>query len=143
MNRRTLLRLAPLVLVPATATAHSFKHGVIAIGHAWALPAQHGDGQLFFPMVNNGDGRDELMAARSDICSLVELRQNNRYDDAALASIVLEPKRPVPMRPTATHLRLVSLRRPLVPGERFTVVLDFLNAGEAAIEAYVEEKPGA
>jgi copper(I)-binding protein len=143
MNRRAFLRLAPLVLLPAPAMAHSFKHGTIAIGHAWALPAVHGDGQLFFPMVNNGEVRDELVAARSDVCSLVELRENNRYDDAALASIVLEPKRPVPMRPTALHLRLVNLRRPLLLGERFMVVLDFLNAGEAAIEAYVEDKPGA
>ena len=105
-------------------------------------PLQHGDGQLFFPMVNNADVGDELVAARTDICAIVELRQNNRYDDAALASFVLEPKRPVPMRPTARHLRLVSLRQPLRLGERFTVVLDFLNAGEAAIEAIVEAKPG-
>lgn len=122
--------------------AHSYKHGRIAIGHAWALPVEHGDGQLFFPMVNSAETRDELVAARTDVCALVELRPNNRYDDAALAAIVLEPKRPVPMRPTALHLRLVSLRQPLRLGERFTVVLDFLNAGEAAIEAIVEEKPG-
>jgi periplasmic copper chaperone A len=142
MHRRAILRFATLVLLPATATAHSFKHGKIAIGHAWALPVVHGDGQLFFPMVNNGEARDELVAARADICSLVELRKNNRYDEPALSSIVLEPKRPVPMRPTAQHLRLVSSRRPLQLGDRFTVVLDFLNSGEVAIEAYVEEKPG-
>lgn len=143
MNRRTLCATLPLILLPTAARGHSFKHGMIAIGHAWALPVQHGDGQLFFPLLIKGDEADALVAARADICSLVELRQNNRYDEPALASIPLEPGRPVPMRPTARHLRLVSIRQPLRPGEKFTVVLDFLRSGEAAIEAIVEDKPGS
>jgi periplasmic copper chaperone A len=139
MKRRTFL-LA--VLLPATAQAHSFKLGNIAIGHAWALPSQQNDGQVFFPLANQGRERDELVAARSEICSVIELRQNNRYDDPALASIALEPKIPVPMRPTARHLRLIGLKHPLKKGDRFHLVLDFLNAGEVEIEVIVEDKPG-
>lgn len=142
MIRRALLKFPLLAMLPPAARSHSFKHGKISIGHAWALPVQDGDGQLFFPLVNNAAARDELVAARSGICGLVELRKNNRYDDPPLQSIVLEPKRPVPMRPTALHLRLVAIRQPLVLGERFQVVLDFLNAGEAVIDVSVEEKPG-
>ena len=78
------------------------------------------------------------MAARSEICSVVELRQNNRYDDPALTSIALEPKLPVPMRPTARHLRLMGLKQPLNKGDRFHMVIDFLNAGEIEIEVIVE-----
>ncbi len=129
-------------LVPSVAGAHSSSHGDIAIGHAWALPSSQSDGQVFFPMVNNGRERDELVAARSTICGLIELRQNNRYDDPPLAAIALEPGKPVPMRPTARHLRLVGLKQPLKPGESFAVILDFLNAGETEIEVMVEEKPG-
>jgi periplasmic copper chaperone A len=75
-----------LLALPATAHAHahSYEHGTIAIGHAWALPVQYGDGQLFFPLVNNGKERDELVAARSSVCALIELRRNNRYDDPPL-----------------------------------------------------------
>ncbi len=141
MNRRMLV--AALLGFPATAHAHSFKHGEIAIGHAWALPSQQTDGQLFFPLVNNGTKRDALIAARSAICTLIELRLNNRYDDPPLSSIELDPGKPAAMRPTARHLRLIGLDRPLVPGDRFKVVLDFLNAGEVEIEVFVEEKPGA
>jgi copper(I)-binding protein len=140
LNRR-ILTLALLTL-PTKARAHSYKHDTIAIGHAWALPVQHGDGQLFFPMVNNGQGTDELVAARSSVCALIELRRNNRYDDPPLSSMVLEPGKPLPMRPTGRHLRLVGLSGPLVLGNRFTLVLDFLNAGEVEIEAYVEAQPG-
>lgn len=130
------------LFIPAIAEAHSFRLGDIAIGHAWALPSQQNDGQVFFPLVNEGAAHDELVAARSDICGVIELRQNNRYDDPALASIPLEPKAPVPMRPTARHLRLIGLKQPLKKGDRFHVVLDFLNAGEAEIEVIVEDKPG-
>jgi copper(I)-binding protein len=140
MQRR--LFLLGLLALPATAHAHSYKHSNIAIGHAWALPVQHGDGQLFFPMVNNAKMPDELVAARSSVCTLIELRRNNRYDDPPLASMILEPGKPIPMRPTGRHLRLVGLSVPLVLGNRFTLVLDFLNAGEVEIEAYVEAQPG-
>ena len=139
MKRRTFL-LA--MLASTQARAHSFRIGNIAIGHAWALPSQQTDGQVFFPLANQGKDHDELVAARSDICSLIELRQNNRYDDPPLTSIAADPKMPVPMRPTAKHLRLVGLRQPLKKGDKFHMILDFLNAGEVEIEVLVEEKPG-
>jgi copper(I)-binding protein len=140
MNRRIVL--SALLLSPTAARAHSYTMGTIALGHAWALPVQYGDGQLFFPMVNNGKITDELVAARSLVCTLIELRRNNRYDDPPLPSMILEPGKPFPMRPTGRHLRLVGLSGPLMPDTRFAVVLDFLNAGEIEIEAYVEAAPG-
>lgn len=140
MRRRTLI--LAMAGFPAAARAHSYKLGTIAIGHAWALPAQGGDGQMFFPMVNNGQTADALVAARSPICSAIELRRNNRYDDPPLAQIELKPGLPVAMRPTARHLRLVGLREPLIDGARFMVIVDFLNAGEMEIETYIEATPG-
>lgn len=136
MRRRTFL--VALLAFPAMARAHSVKIGNIAIGHAWALPSQQTDGQAFFPMVNNGSAADELIGARSNICTLIELRQNNRYDDPPLAAMALEPGKPLPMRPTARHLRLVGLSIPLVQHASFRLVLDFQNAGEAEIEVVVE-----
>jgi periplasmic copper chaperone A len=139
MLRRTFL-LA--FFSPVMAQAHSFRHGDIAIGHAWALPSQQYEAQVFFPLANQGSKHDELVAARSGICSSIELRLNNRYDDAPLTAIALDPKKPVPMRPTARHLRLLGLRQPLKLGDRFKIILDFLNSGEVEIEVFVEEKPG-
>ncbi len=139
MKRRTFL-LA--IIAPTVAQAHSFKLGDIAVGHAWALPSQQNDGQVFFPLANLGTAPDELVGARADICSVIELRQNNRYDDPALISIALDPKKPVPMRPTARHLRLIGLKQPLKKDDRFPIILDFLNAGEIEIEVMVEDKPG-
>ena len=139
MLRRTFL-LA--IFLPTIAQAHSFRHGNIAIGHAWALPRQLADGQVFFPMAIKGNESDELVAARSDVCTFIQLRENNQYDDLPLSSIKLEPGKPVPMRPAATHLRLVGMRQHLKIGDRFKIVLDFLNSGETEIEVFVEEKSG-
>ena len=135
MIRRTFLLT---FFAPTIARAHSFRHGNIAIGHAWALPSQLTDGQVFFPLANQGSEHDELVAARSEICGSIELRQNNRYDDPPLKSIALEPGQPVPMRPTARHLRLIGLSKPLEEYQSFHLVLDFLNAGEVEIEVIVE-----
>ena len=141
MKRRILL--LGLIALPTAARAHSFEFGDIAIGHAWALPALVStDGQAFFPLVNNGKATDELVGARSSVCALIELRRNNRYDDPPLKSFVLEPGKPLPMRPTARHLRLVGLTAPLVIGQRFSIILDFLNGGETEIEVMVEQAPG-
>lgn len=143
LRRHIILGLTGLIALPATARAHSYRHGGIDIGHAWALPSQaSGEGQAFVPMVNNGKEKDELVAARSSVCTLIELRRNNRYDDPPLRSFVLEPGRPLPMRPTARHLRLMGLKGPLVLDQRFPIVLDFLNAGEIEVEFHVENTPG-
>ena len=54
----------------------------------------------------------------------------------------LDPDKPLPMRPTARHLRLIGLTKPLAAGDRFLLVLDFLNAGEVEIEVVVEAGSG-
>jgi len=144
MQRRgVIMGLAAAAALPAAARAHSYRLGDVAIGHAWALPASISrDGQAFVPLVNNGKVEDALVAARSSVCGAIELRRNNRYDDPPLASLLLEPGKPVPMRPTARHLRLMSLRGPLLLDQRFTIILDFLNAGELEVEFHVENAPG-
>jgi hypothetical protein len=138
-----MLSLAGLVTLPAAARAHSYRLGDIAIGHAWALPVEVSrDGQAFVPLANDGKATDELVAARSSVCGMIELRRNNRYDDPPLTSFVLDPGKPLPMRPTARHLRLMNLTAPLVIGQRFTIILDFRDAGETEVEFHVEKAPG-
>jgi periplasmic copper chaperone A len=135
MNRRTLV--LSLLFAPSLARAHSYTKGDIAIGHAWALPTTLNEGQVFVPLLNRGKAADALVAARSPLCRLVELRRNNRYDDPPEGEFPLEPGKPLAMRPTGRHLRLIGLSRPLVTGADFEVVLDFRDAGEIAIDVKV------
>ncbi|MFN4142717.1 copper chaperone PCu(A)C [Aestuariivirga sp.] len=141
-RRRFIIGLAGLTASTAPARSHSYAQGGIAIGHAWALPAQGSEGQAFLPMINNGPTADELVGARSSVCTQIELRRNNRYDDPPLSSFVLQPGKPLALRPTARHLRLMGLKGPLLPDQRFTIILDFQQAGEAEIEFHVETAPG-
>ena len=141
-DRRSFLILAASGVLAPAVQAHSFKVGDIAIGHVWGLPTELTETQVFVPMSNRGQAADELIAARSPICSMIELRQNNRYDDPALKSIELLPGKPVAMRKGARHLRLIGLTKPLKSGDRFEMTLDFLKAGETVVEVIVEDGSG-
>jgi len=143
MQRRGLiLGLAGLALGAPKALAHSYKVGDIEIGHAWALPSEGTEAQAFCPLFNSGTAPDELIAARSSICTRIELRRNNTYDDPPLSSFVLDPGRPLALRPSARHFRLMGLQGPLLLDQRFTVILAFRNAGEAEVAFHVEKTPG-
>jgi hypothetical protein len=137
MNRRTVIM--GLALAPSPALAHSYTHGEIAIGHAWSLPTTLNEGQIFVPLLNRGKTADALVAARSPACRLIELRRNNRYDDPPEEAFILEPGKPLPMRPAGRHLRLIGLTQPLIEGAAFEAVLDFRDAGE--ISVLVEVSP--
>jgi periplasmic copper chaperone A len=140
MKRRAVIFLPFLA---AAAHAHSYKVNGMAIGHAWALPASDGvDGQVFLPIVNQDGEADALVAARSSICAAIELRQNARYDDPPERQFDLAPNKPLAMRPTARHLRLVGLKKPLEKDQRFALVLDFRKAGEVEVMVIVEDKGG-
>ena len=141
LTRRQILAATALAGAGA-ATAHSSRAGDVRIGHAWALPAPVGDGQVFIPFLNEGKEADALLAARSDAAALIELRRNARYDDPPEERFELLPGKPFPMRPQGPHLRLIGLSSPLALGQRFVLVLDFLNAGEAEVEVIVEHTPG-
>jgi periplasmic copper chaperone A len=126
----------------ATAHAHSTQVGDVKIGHAWALPADAGlDGQCFIPLLNSGKTEDSLVAARSEICLAIQLRHNARYDDPPEVQFDLAPNKPIAMRPQAVHFRLLGLRKELKLGESFTLVLDFLNAGEIELDIHIANSP--
>jgi periplasmic copper chaperone A len=140
MKRRTIIFLPFLA---SAARAHSYKVNGIAIGHAWALPAEQGvSGQVFMPIVNQNAEADALIAARGDICATIQLRKNARYDDPPEKQFDLAPGKPFPMRPAARHLRLIGLQRSLVKGDQFSLVLDFRLAGEIEVNVFVEDKEG-
>src|SRR5262249_54488069 len=142
VNRRLFLLSMLALPISVNAHAHSYMVGSIAIGHVWGLPSETTETQVFAPFVNRGTAADELVAARSSICSMIELRKNNRYDAPPLKSIELAPGKPLAMRKGARHLRLIGLTRPLKSGDHFDMILDFLNAGEATVEVMVEDGSG-
>ena len=139
MKRRICLSL---MLAPTTAWAHSFKLGNIAVGHAWGLPSSSGETQVFMPLFNSGSSEDALISAKSDIAANIELRLSNDYNQTAETLFVLAPNNPIPMRPTARHLRLLGLKNPLKNGDIIDLTLKFAKAGEIKISIHIQDKAG-
>jgi periplasmic copper chaperone A len=139
MKRRSFLLLA---LLPKFAHAHSFKLGDMAIGHAWGLPSQQGETQIFMPLFNSGSATDTLILASCENAKSTELRRSNDYGNPAETGFVLEPKRPFPMRPTANHIRLMGLAKPLIAGDKILLTLQFQKSGETKIEVHIQDKAG-
>jgi periplasmic copper chaperone A len=139
MKRRTFLLLA---LLPNVAHAHSYKLGDIAIGHAWGLPSKDGETQIFMPLFNSGTASDTLVSASYEGATSAELRASTDYNAPAQTGFELQPKKPFPMRPTANHIRLIGLAKPLVSGDRISITLKFKTSGETKIEVHIQEKAG-
>jgi periplasmic copper chaperone A len=135
MKRRTLLAI---LLFPTTALAHSYKFGALAIGHAWIMANPALEASAMVPIVNGGAEQDSLIGAKSDLAQSVELRDG----DATVPEFLLEPNKPFPMRVAAKHLQLIGLKKPLVKGDRVSLVLKFKRAGETTIEFHVNDKAG-
>ena len=139
MKRRTFLLLA---LMPSMAHAHSYKLGDIAIGHAWGLPSKDGETQIFMPLFNSGSTTERLVSVSCEFAKSAELRINNEYTTPAEAGFMLEPKKPFPMRPTANHIRLMGLTKPLLAGDHISIILKFMTAGETKIEVHIQHRAG-
>ncbi len=139
MKRRSFLLLA---LVPSLAQAHSYKLGDIAIGHAWGLPSKDGETQIFIPLFNSGNIVDTLVSASYENAKSAELRISNDYSKPPETGFELAPKKPFPMRPTAHHIRLMGLTKPLTSGDRISITLKFQTAGETKIEVHIQDKAG-
>ena len=139
MKRRSFLTL---ILMPTVAHAHSYKQGNILIGHAWGLPSNNDATQIFMPLFNGGDTVDTLISVSCDLSKSAELRLNNGYATPAEVGFVLEPKKPFPMRPTARHIRLLGLSKPLLAGDNISISLKFEKSGETKIEVHIQDKAG-
>ena len=138
MERRTFLAFA---LMPSSAEAHSSKLGDIAIGHAWGLPSKDGETQIFMPLLNSGSSADILVSASCEFAKSVELRVNNDYAMPPELGFALDSNKPFPMRPSAKHIRLLGLTKPILAGDRISITLKFINAGETKIEVHIQERP--
>jgi periplasmic copper chaperone A len=139
MKRRSFLCL---LAIPTLADAHSYKLGNIAIGHAWGLPSRNGETQIFMPLFNSGTEEDSLVGASFAQVKSTELRLNSDYSTPAETSFALLPKKPMPMRPKARHIRLMGLTKPLLAGDIIAVTLKFATAGETKVEVHIQDKAG-
>lgn len=138
-----------LAVVPATAVAHGFRLGAIAIGHPWARATVPGQptGAGYLRLDNRNGGADRLVAARSPACERVEMHamwmDNDIMRMRRQEAIELPAGAQVELKPAGMHLMLVGLKAPLKAGDKFPLTLVFEKAGTVEVTMNVQaEAPG-
>ena len=134
--------------------AHALKCGAIDVAHPYAMPSLVGSkvGAAYFVAIkNNGKEADQLLGAKSDVSSSVEIHEmlmdNNVMKMRSVPEVQLPAGYEVAFKhgqANGYHLMLIDLKKPLKQGDKFPVTLNFKRAGECQAEVWVEApKPDA
>ena len=142
MFRAGFLSIAILLL----AGAASAQTGSLALKNAWAraTPGRAETGAAYLTI--EAAGPDRLTGVSTPVAGKAELHEMSMQGDImkmrSLAAIDLPAGRTVVLKPGATHIMLMGLRRPLRVGESFPLTLEFEKAGQREVNVVVE-KAGA
>ena len=98
---------------------------------------------------NNGKEVDQLIGARTDASSNVEIHEmaleNNIMKMRSVPEVQLPPGFEITFKhgqANGYHLMLFDLKKPLKLGDKFPVTLKFRKAGECQAEVWVEAPKG-
>lgn len=149
---KTYAMVGALALTSQVAVAHGVKCGDLNIAHPYSTPT-HGignTGALYFMNIkNNGKDVDQLIGARTELSSTVEIHEmsleNNIMKMRAIPEVQLPPGFEVTFKhgqANGYHLMLIGLKKPLKLADKFPVTLKFKKAGECQVEVWVEAPKG-
>lgn len=147
LRYRAAVILAALALLglPLMASGHGYRLGDIRIIHPWATPSQTTTGPGYLVLRNRGTRDDRLLSASSAIAARVELRTpvqdvgEPERDNGSLAAIVIPAGAETRLEPGGLHLQFIDLQKPLEDGQRFSMTLQFENAGSITMDMDVQQ----
>jgi periplasmic copper chaperone A len=137
------LALGTLMLLSAAlpAGADEQRLGALAIRQVWARATPGPTAAVYAALVNTGTEPDRLMGADTPLAQRVELHEHVMSGAAMSmrhrADLRLEPGADLVLAPGGTHMMLFGLSRPLKPGDRFPLILEFERAGAVTVEVVV------
>ena len=142
-HRHKGLLLSALIAIPVAASA---EQGDIEVEHAWSRAAMQGRvGVVYLTIVDHG-ATDRLTAVSSPVADSAALHESFSEGGVAkmrpVASLPVEPAKPVVLAPGGYHIMLMGLKQPLNQGDAFPVTLTFANAGQLTVQVSVGQ-PGA
>jgi len=132
-----------LVLAIALSACGSGGNQTLQVKDVWARPAlKDGNGAIYFVIENETAQADTLLSASSDVAGTVELHMSKMENGV----MQMRPQSEVPVpsgetrfEPGGLHVMLIGLTGDLMPGDSFSVTLDFATAGEMSLEVTVSE----
>ncbi|MEM7445656.1 MAG: copper chaperone PCu(A)C [Pseudomonadota bacterium] len=135
--------------IMGTAAGHEYQQGDLVIAHPWsrATAPNAPNGVAYLAITNHGAEEDQLISVEAQVSDRTELHMHEMTDGVMRmrpveGSIALPAGETIVLEPSGLHIMLMGLDNRLVEGERFTLVLEFQNAGTVEVEASIES-PGA
>ena len=142
-----MTRLTTFLIVAAlhvAVSAQELELGSLSIISPWSreLPPVAPNGAAYFRVENRGTSADRIISAHSPIAERAELHVHEMNGSMMtmrqVQAVEVPAQGEVRFEPEGLHVMLFGLKRPLVGGERFPLVLVFEAAGE--LEVPVEIK---
>lgn len=119
--------------------------GGIEVSNVWARPSQMmaGNGAVYMNISNNSGQDDRLVSASSSVAETVEIHQTTMVDDvmkmAPVEGIEVPADGEAALEPGGYHIMLINLVEDFMPGDTFSVTLNFEHAGEISVDVTVQE----
>jgi copper(I)-binding protein len=120
----------------------------IGFEHVWARPTAGAatSGAIYFTVTNQGSP-DELVGASTPVAAIAAVHETINDQGVMkmrpVPSVVLEPGKPVTLKPGGYHVMLTGLKGALKPGDSFPLTLTFVHAQPITVTAKVETMSGA
>lgn len=108
-----------------------------------ASQEQAGSVSVLFTVYNLGDQEEQLLGIAADVAQSAGLRRWERKNDTLMLSPVpavsIPPGSAVRLIPRGTHARLFQLQEALLPGKQVSLRLQFREAGEVKVQAWIQD----
>ena len=137
------LLAAVLIAMPLAAFA---DEAGIQVDHVWSRAAMAGHEGVVYLTITDTGTPDTLTGITTPVAAKADLHES--IDDHGVmkmrpvASLPIEPGKPVTLAPGGYHIMLMGLKQALKQGDSFPVTLSFAKAGQVTATATVE-KAGA
>ena len=134
---RFLVFVLALMAVPPLAVAH---HNHVEATNVWARATPPGakNGAAYMILTNDTAKADRLLDVAERVEIHTHLMENNVMRMRRVeGGVDVEPGTPVVFQPGGLHIMLMGLKKQLVPGDSFELVLIYRDAGPVKITAEV------
>ncbi|WP_158938132.1 copper chaperone PCu(A)C [Burkholderia sp. S171] len=146
--RCTILALGLFLIAPLSRSESVAANHVVA-EHAWARATVEGAdvGVVYMSIVNEGPASDALVSVSSPVSRVAQVHENRvdaqgMTEMRALDRVEIPAHARIDLKPTALHVMLVDLKKPLIYKSTFPITLVFERAGVVSVTVIVE-KAGA
>ena len=142
------LLFASLILLAVGLAACGGRPGAdISVSDAWSRqsPAMAHAGAVYMTLSNDGREDDALLGASTDVCETVELHESIMENDVMKMQpveggrIVIPAGDSVQLKPGGLHVMLIGMKQEMIPGDTFSLELDFEQSGTMELEVEIRD----